>query len=177
MTNFSALAAARESCRSFSDRPVTDEQLRSLIRTAAIAPSACNSQPWQFIAVNGGELARAVAKSAQGMGMNKFTDQVPAFIAVAEEPANLLSRFGGKLKDQQFAQIDIGIAVAHLCLQAADIGLSTCILGWFNEKKLAELLGVPPSKRLRLLIAVGYAATDALRPKKRKPFDEIARFV
>ncbi len=177
MTNFSELAAARESCRKFADRTVSQEQLQRLIATAAIAPSACNSQPWQFFAVTSPELVKQVAKATQGMGMNQFTDQAPAFIVIAETEANLTARLGSKLKDQQFSQIDIGIATAHLCLQATDLGLSTCILGWFNEKTLKELLPIPADRRVRLVIAVGYAASETLRPKKRKAAEDIAVYL
>lgn len=177
MTTFAELAASRESCRNFSDRPVTADQLKALIETAAIAPSACNAQPWQFYAVSSSDLTAAVAKATQGMGMNKFTDRAPAFIVVAEAESNLTARLGAKLKDQQFSQIDIGIATAHLCLQATDLGLSTCILGWFNEAKFKELLEIPAERRVRLVIAVGYAASDALRPKTRKPHEDIARYL
>ena len=177
MTTFAELAASRESCRNFSDRPVTAEQLKNLIETAAIAPSACNAQPWQFYAVASPDLAAAVAKATQGMGMNKFTDRAPAFIVVVEAESNLTARLGATLKDQQFSQIEIGIATAHLCLQATDLGLSTCILGWFNEKTLKELLPIPADRRVRLVIAVGYAASETLRPKKRKAAEDSAVYL
>ena len=70
---------------------------------------------------------------------------------------------------------DIGIAVAHFTLCATSCGLSTCILGWFEEKKLAQLLGI--KNRIRLVIALGYAAeNDAIRPKKRKSLEELVDF-
>ena len=81
-----------------------------------------------------------------------------------------------KFKSQDFAAIDLGLATAHLCLAATEQGLSTCILGWLNEAKLKELLGIPASKRVRLVIAVGYAAADTLRPKQRKPLEDLVRY-
>ncbi|MBR5519977.1 MAG: nitroreductase family protein [Clostridia bacterium] len=174
MTDFATLVASRESCRDFADRSVTKEQLRNLIETAALAPSACNSQPWQFCAVTAPDLLPKIAKATQGMGMNKFTDKAPAFIVVVEGESNLTARLGGKLKDQQFSQIDLGIATAHLCLQATDLGLSTCILGWFNEKTLKDLLNIPEERRIRLVVAVGYAASETLRKKSRKPHEDVA---
>lgn len=104
--------------------------------------------------------------------MNKFTDNCPAFIVVVEEKANLKSRVGEIIKSQEFSSIDIGIATAHICLAATEQGLSSCIMGWLNEKKLKELLSIPKAKRIRLVIGIGYAANDQLRS-----IDEIARFI
>ena len=69
--------------------------------------------------------------------------------------------------------MDVGMAVENFCLQAADLGLGTCIMGWFNEKKVAGLLGIPRSKRVPLLISLGYPDAP-LRQKVRKPLEEIA---
>lgn len=74
--------------------------------------------------------------------------------------------------------MDIGIAAAHLCFAAMEEGLSTCIIGWFDEKRLRKVTGIPENKRIRLVIAVGYAdGADPLRPKKRKELSEIATFL
>ncbi len=174
---FTELVNRRESCRNFAPKPVENEKLRVMVETARLAPSACNSQPWNFLVVNNPELSRKLAKCTQGMGMNQFTDNCPAFIVVSEYKANLSAKLGGLVKEQQYAQIDIGIAAAHLCFAALEQGLSTCILGWFNEEKIKELFSLPKDKRIRLVVAVGYAENGQLRPKRRKDLDEIAAFL
>ena len=108
--------------------------------------------------------------------MNKFTSNCPAFAVVLETGANLISRLGGKVKDQQFAPLDVGISVAHFCLEATELGLSTCILGWLNEGKLKELFNIPKSERVRVVLAIGYAASDTCRTKQRKLIEDIAEF-
>lgn len=175
MSDFFKLIEKRESCRNFDTRPVSREALQSMVEAARLAPSACNSQPWHFTVVMG-EKAHALAKCTQEMGMNKFTNDAPAFIVVSEEKAKLSASIAGKVKDQQYAPIDIGLSTAHLCLAATSLGLSTCILGWFSEEKIKSLLGKDAGGRIRLVIAVGYAKTDALRPKKRKDIEEILSF-
>jgi nitroreductase len=72
--------------------------------------------------------------------------------------------------------IDIGIATAQFCLQATAEGLGTCILGWFQEKEVKRLLNIPKSKRLELIITIGYPATDDVRLKVRKDTDQILSF-
>lgn len=175
--DFLALAAQRESCRDFSGTPVELEKLNLCLEAARLAPSACNSQPWTMIIAQTPGKVEQAAKAAQEMGMNRFIGKAPVIAVVVEEKTNISSKFGGALKDQQYAQTDIGLAVAHFCLEATQQGLSTCIIGWFNEAQLKKDFDIPESKRVRLLIAVGYAANDRLREKKRRPVGEIARYV
>lgn len=175
--NYFDLINNRESCRDYAAKSVEKEKLVKCIEAARVAPSACNSQPWSFIVVNSLLVSPQVAKCLQDAGMNKFTDQCPAFIVVIEEKATLSARIGGLVKSQSYAPIDIGIVTAHICLAATAQGLSTCIMGWINEGKLKELLEIPQSKRIRLVIGVGYATSDTIREKKRKSIEEIAKFV
>ena len=171
---FFEMTEKRESCRGYDGaKAVTKEQLMKCVGAARLAPSACNSQPWSFAAVNGGEIGKKIAKATQTKGLNKFTCDCPAFIVVFEEEATLI----GGVKSQKYAEMDIGIAVAHLCYAALGQGLSTCILGWFDEKGLRELLDIPQNKRIRLVVCVGYSAGKPLRPKKRKETGEIVSFV
>lgn len=176
MTSFFDLIEKRESCRNFASTSVEKEKLEMCIKAARLSPSACNSQPWSFVVVESPDLSPKVAVCLQEMGMNKFASNCPAFVVVVEEKAKLSERVVQKFKSQDFASIDLGLATAHLCLAATEQGLSTCILGWLNEAKLKELLDIPASKRVRLVIAVGYAATDALRPKQRKPLKDLVRY-
>ena len=73
--------------------------------------------------------------------------------------------------------IDIGIAAEHFCLQAAEEGLGTCMLGWFNEKPIKQLLNIPQKKSIGLIISVGYTPEGyRLRDKTRKKFDKVVRY-
>lgn len=104
--------------------------------------------------------------------MNRFAAEAPVIVAVVLEKMNLLARFGSVLKDKEYSLLDVGIAVEHFCLQAAELGLGTCIMGWFDEKKAAKLLQVK-NRRIPLLISVGFS--DArLREKSRKSLDEMS---
>ena len=176
MQSFSDLANKRESCRSYINKPVEREKLEYIINTARLSPSACNSQPWHFTAVTG-TTARTAAKFLQYMGINKFTEKCPAFIIINEEKVKIISGPDGIPDDQHYAQIDIGIAAAHICYAALDAGLSTCIIGMFSEEELKNLLSISPEKRIRLVIAVGYASDKPLHIKSRKELQETATFI
>ncbi len=170
--NFSELIAKRQSERKYSTRKVEPEKIMQCIEAAHAAPSACNAQPWKFIVVDDVDLKNQIGEAAAGMGMNKFVPEAPVIVAVVLEKPNAISKIGSVLKNKDYTLMDIGIAVTHFCLQATDLGLGTCIVGWFNEKKVRKLLHVPSGKRIPLLISVGY--TDAeFRPKNRKNITDI----
>ena len=143
------------------------------LEAARLAPSACNSQPWHFIVVDDKDKIREMGEAAAGLGMNKFAAGVPVMIAVVLEKMNFTAKVGSMLKNKDYCMLDLGIAVEHFCLQAAEEGLGTCILGWFDEKKTARLLGVPKGKRIPLLITLGYPDCE-IRNKIRKPLEEIS---
>ncbi|MBQ4052080.1 MAG: nitroreductase family protein [Clostridia bacterium] len=170
--NFTEIALARQSCRKYDpDRPVEPQKLTAVLEAARLAPSACNSQPYRFTVCTG-PLAKQVAKATQGMGMNSFATQAPVLIVVSEEPYNRTAAVGAKMKGNDYRSIDIGIATAYLTAEATAQGLSTCILGWLDDKKLRELCAL--QHPVRLVITLGYAAPgDPLRPKKRKDYQEL----
>lgn len=178
MESLQALAFQRQSDRAFdASRVVEREKIERILEVARMAPSACNSQPWHFIVVDNPELKNKVADATSNriLGINHFTKQAPVHILVVEEKVNISSGFGGWLKNKGFALVDIGIVTAHICLAAEDEGLGSCILGWFNEGKIKELLKVPSGKRVLLDIVIGYSIQPD-RPKKRKETSEIVSY-
>lgn len=173
-----ALIGRRQSVRAYKNQPVEKDKLMRCIEAARLAPSACNAQPWKFIVVDNPAVKNSIADatSSKVLGMNHFTKQAPVHIVIVREKANFTSTVGQVLKDKEYPLIDIGIAAIQLCLQATAEGLGTCILGWFNEKKVKELLQIPRSKRVELIITVGYPASDEIRKKVRKDTSEILSF-
>ncbi len=175
--DFFKLITVRESCRNYTGEPVPRETLKKILNAARLAPSACNSQPWSFVVADTPDAVRHAVECVQDGGANKFTDKAPAFILIVEEHAQLSPRIADRLDSQHFAQIDLGLATAHLCLAAAEEGLGTCIMGLFSEEKAKAYFSIPSEKRVRLIISVGYSADSAPRAKSRKPLDELVRFV
>lgn len=175
MNSFLDLARQRQSDRAFdANRPVEPEKIARILEAAQLAPSACNAQPYRMIVVDEPELKNKVADttSSKVLGMNHFTKQAPIHIVIVEENPNFTSGIGGVVKDKHFPYIDIGIVAAHITLAAADEGLGSCILGWFDEKKLRSLLNIPARKRILLDVVIGYS-TQPLREKKRKNEDKV----
>lgn len=170
---FSELILKRQSDRIYAPQPVAREHILQCLEAARMAPSACNSQPWKFVVVDEPSLLKQVSDASVGLGMNKFTAQVPVLVAVVQENMNLSAKAGSLVKEKDYSMMDLGMAVENFCLQAAEIGLGTCIMGWFDEKRIKEILGVPRSRRVQLLISLGHPAGQT-RVKSRKPLEEIS---
>ena len=177
--DFLQLINQRQSDRQYIDKPVDREIINKCIEAARLAPSASNSQPWKFIVIDDLEIKNKVAKKTFGplKSFNKFVPQAPVIIAIVLEKPKLTTELGGRLKNKEFPLIDIGIAAEHICLQAAEEGVGSCMLGWFDEKAVKTLLDVPKKKDIPLLITLGYTPTDYKHRKKiRKKKDDVIKY-
>ena len=173
--NFTEIANARQSCRAYDNtRPVEDEKLNAILEAARLSPSACNGQPYHFTVCRG-ETAKEVALACRGLGMNKFAVDSPVLIVVSEKPYVKSAAMGARVKNNDYRSIDIGIATAYLTAEAAAQGLSTCILGWFDNDRLTQLCDLDAPARL--VITLGYAAEgEKLRNKVRKNLDDLVSY-
>lgn len=155
---FQELIIQRQSVRKYQSKPVEEEKLRLCLEAARLAPSASNSQPWTFVVVNDSQLLKQLAPLTSGpiKTFNLFVDQAPVVVAMVLEKPKLLTEMGGRLKKKEFPLMDIGIAAEHFCLQATELDLGTCMLGWFDEAGVKKLLHIPKNKTLALLITLGY---------------------
>ena len=173
--DFLEIANARQSTRAYDEtRPVEDEKLNAVLEAARLSPSACNGQPYH-LTVCTGDTAKEVAMACRGLGMNKFATQAPICIVISEMPYVKSAAMGAKVKNNDYRSIDIGIATAYLTAEAAAQGLSTCILGWFDNEKICKLCDL--EHPARLVITLGYATEDEkLRPKKRKDLTELVSY-
>ncbi len=171
------LIKSRQSDRKYSERPLEKEKIERLLEAGRMAPSACNAQPWKFIVIDEPSIRDRVARASSSklIGMNTFVSQAPVIIAIVREKPNLTSKIGAALKDKDYSHIDIGIAAGNICLQAEAEGIGSCILGWFDEPELKKILNIPRSKRVELLISLGYSLSEK-REKRRKPSEEIVSY-
>ena len=149
------------------------------LEAARLAPSACNSQPWKFIVVDDVELKDKLCQAAfNGIyRISSFCKTAPVIVAIVSEKSKFWARVGGRIRDIRYYLIDIGIAGEHFVLQAEELGLGTCWIGWFDEAAVKTLLNIPPQKRVDVLIALGYHDRENLSPGHgREPMDRIASF-
>jgi len=171
------LILRRQSDRKYSDTPIEKEKLERIVEAGRLSPSACNGQPWKFIVVNDRELIKSVADAAtfKLTGMNSFAGQAAAIVVIVRENPNFSSKLGGAVKSKDYSFYDIGIATENICLQATAEGIGSCILGWFDEKLVKSLLQIPGSKRIALIVTLGYSLSEN-RAKRRKDKEAVISY-
>ncbi len=169
----------RKSVRNFLDRPVEREKIMMCLEVARLAPSASNSQPWRFIVVDDRQLKDKLCEAAfSGIYfINAFCKMAPVIVVVISEKSKFLTRIGEMFRGTKYYLIDIGIASEHFVLQAEELGLGTCWIGWFNERAVKSILNIPQQKKIDILIAVGYYNREKLGTEHgRESMDKIASF-
>ncbi len=154
----------RCSVRKFVDKPVEKEKLVRVLEAARIAPSACNNQPWHFVVVQDDELRKAVSP--------EWRDTAPAIIVICGDHNSAWHRGDGK----DHCDIDAAIAIDHMTLMAAELGLGTCWVCSFDSVGCHKALGLPEHMEAIALLPIGYPdeSSDPNRhDTERKPFDSI----
>ncbi|MDP8266621.1 MAG: nitroreductase family protein [Candidatus Aceula meridiana] len=176
MISFLDLCKKRNSCRKYSDRSVPDEAIARCLEAARLAPSTCNSQPWRFIVVKDHKLSKEFAQKAFGgvYSMNAFAKAAPVQVVIVTERSMYAAHLAGNFRGVQYSLIDLGIAGEHFCLQAAEEGLGTCWLGWFDQKVTKKVLGLSKNDRVDIIISLGYPQEDNIKEKKRKNLDDMS---
>ena len=176
--SFLDLVKSRRSIRTYDKRAIDKKDLELCIEAGRYAPSACNSQPWKFIIIDDAAKKKMIATCVfSGLySMNSFANDAAAFIALVSEEMKFPAWAGGVFRHTDFKRIDIGIACEHLVLQAQELGIGTCILGWFNEKRLKKILSVPLSKKIELVISLGYPLPAKIPGKHLKDKNEVISF-
>ena len=162
--NFLDLVKQRYSCRSYQNKSVEQEKLDYVMDCARLAPSAVNKQPWLF---------RIVSDDASKAKLQECYDRdwfktAPMYIICSILHDEEWIRYDGK----HHGNIDIAVAVEHLCLAATEQGLATCWVCNFNVEKCKKNFDIPADEDPTVLIPIGYAA-DQPTEKKRKPISEI----
>ena len=164
---FSELIERRYSVRAYKSSPVEDEKLDRVLQAARLAPTAANRQPFQFIVIH---TAGREAELKRIYGRDWFV-QAPLVICACGIPTQGWVRRDGK----SYNDVDVAIAMDHLILAAADVGLGTCWIGAFDPDAAREVLGLPDDVEPIVFTPLGYPA-DQAGPKKRRALSELVRY-
>lgn len=161
---FSEVVAKRHACRAYEPRNVEKELLYKIVGEAMNAPSAKNTQPWEFYVTYEAEENAKIRECLQDGGKHAFLNGAAAFIAIFEDtPDNIACE---KYGNDRFVKYDVGEVAAYLTLCAKNAGLDSCVIGWINEEQLQRNTGV--NKPCSMVIAFGYAADGQAAPKKHR---------
>ena len=159
--------AARYSARSYKADAVEDEKLAQVLEAARLAPTASNRQPFRLIVLRTAgreeELRRIYSRP--------WFTMPPYVLGMIAVPAEAWRRMDGKLYDE----VDATIAMDHVVLAAAALGLGTCWVAAFDPAATRDVLGLPDDVEPIAFTPLGYAA-DAPGQKKRRPLDELVKY-
>jgi nitroreductase len=178
LTPFQTLVRSRRSVRRYLEKPVEREKILACVEAARLAPSASNVQPWRFLVIDDPDLKDKLAKEVfSGIySVSRWAAEAPVLIVILGRLDFIANRLGRQLQGIQYYLIDIGIAGEHIVLQAEELGLGTCWIGWFHPRKLRKFLKIPRKYKIVSLLAMGYYEKKTSRERERKPLEEIAWF-
>ena len=164
--NFLELVKNRYSCRAYKPFEVEREKLDYILECVRHAPSAVNKQPWRFHVVGREEDKDRL----QQCYSRDWFKTAPLYVIASILHDEEWVRADGK----RHGDIDIAIAVEHLCLAATEQGLGTCWVCNFDAVLCKRLFNLPANEEPAVIIPIGYAA-DEPKEKKRKPIEDIIR--
>jgi len=141
----------RSSVRTYLNREVENDKINYVLECARLAPSWVNKQCWRFIVVKNKETIKKLSKTTI---INRWLKNVPCIIVACGDPKK-----SGINHGIEYFTVDVAIAMEHLILAATDLGLGTCWIGGFNEKKVKETLRIPNRIRVVALTPLGYASS------------------
>lgn len=164
--DFLELVKRRYSCRNYQPTSIEKEKLDYIIECVRFAPSAVNKQPWAFRIISNKEEKEKLRQCYD----REWFATAPTYIMASILHDEEWVRADGK----HHGNIDIAIAVEHLCLAAAEQGLGTCWVCNFDVERCTQLFNIPSNEEVAVLIPIGYAADEA-KEKKRKDLKDILR--
>ena len=132
--------------RKYKAIPVTDDDIKTVLEAARLAPSWGNKQCWQYIVITDQNTKNKLVGEGR-----EWISKAPVIIAACADPSK-----SGHKPGMDYYMLDIGISLEHLVLVATDLGMGTCWIGTFDEKRAKEAMGVPDEIRVVAYTPLGY---------------------
>lgn len=168
---FTDVIEKRYSCKNYSARKVEDEKLTAILNAGRVAPTAKNFQEQRIYVVRSEEgLAKIDAATPCRYG-------APICLVVAYDRSNMFTYPGGK---HTSGAEDAAIVATHMLLAAANAGVDSCWINFFDPEKLAAELGLPENEEVLMLMDLGYAAEGAgplANHGLRKPLEKTVAYL
>lgn len=169
MNAFIDLVRRRRSIRRYKPDPIPSEMIEACIDATRYAPTACNRQSWKFIIAEGILKDRLVDKALGGVVVpNRWVKTAPVIAVIAMDLDAVVHRMAGGIKKIRYHMVDAGIAGEHFVLQATELGLGTCWIGWFNKRAVKRILDLPAGWDVPAMIALGFPDEEPGEKKRRE---------
>ena len=169
---FLDLVKKRCSIRDYdTNKPIEGEKLDYVLEAARLAPSACNLQPWYMVVITSEEEKEKICACYARDWMKTAS----TFILICGDRRASWKR-ASDAKDH--VDVDVAIAIEHICLAAAEQDLGTCWVCNFDTVLCTRAFGLPEGVEPVAILPIGYPANKeafATAKKSRKPMDEIVK--
>ena len=150
---FQELARERYSVRNFLDTPIEAEKMSLILEAGRVAPTACNFQPQRIY------VAKSAASRAKLAQVCRCTFGAPVILVVCYDRER---DWKNKLMPgYESGETDAAIVCTHMMLQAFELGIGSCWVGYFNADAVKEALGLPENITVSALLPMGYPAENA----------------
>lgn len=150
---FQELAHARYSVRSFKNQPIEEEKMNLILEAGRIAPTACNNQPQKIYVAKSEESRKKLASVC------RCTFDAPVILVVCYDRTR---DWKNKLMPgYESGETDAAIVCTHMMLQAFELGIGSCWVGYFNAQAVSEVLDLPENITVSALLPMGYPADKA----------------
>lgn len=178
MKTFRELVETRVSCRAYRPDPVPRELVEQILEAARLAPSACNRQPWRFAVATAAATRRRLVEEGflPGLGM-KWAAEAPVLLVMGMAKSFITHTLAPAVSGVEYPLLDLGIAGEHAVLQATELGLGSCWIGWINPKAVRKIVGWPASIVPQAIITIGWPAVPPVRPRVRMSPSEMTTFL
>ncbi len=166
--DFKTLAGSRYSVRAYQPDPVEAEKLQQILEVVQSAPTAANRQPIRLVVIH----TEGREDELRQIYHRSWFTEAPLIICVcAVHKEGWVRSSDGK----NYTLVDVAIAMDHLTLAAADLGLGTCWVANFNPQSARQILCLPEGVEPVIFTPLGYPA-DQPEPKERKPLEELVHY-
>ena len=179
----------RRSIREYSEKEIPVEYLNTILESARLAPSATNAQDWFFYVVKNKEAREKIAASEPFLA-NQFLRKAPVVIVGCVRNLGLVGAATGVVMkavgvhNGNWGDVDVSIALEHMVLTATDLGIGSCWIGMFDEKRIGRLLDTPDDLRIVALLTLGYPAASSseesiggVKSSLRVKLEEISKII
>ncbi len=168
-TCLDAVIMKRRSVRAYDAKEVSMRILKEVIASSRYAPSACNTQPWRFIVVTDKDKVGSLYRAALGgVVSNKWAKSAPVWIIACAQKSVLVHNVAARFRRIAYHYLDMGAAIEHILLKAAECGLGTCWIGWFNRRAVRRILKIPRDIEIVSVITVGYGTKETQQDERQR---------
>ncbi len=157
----------RYSVRAYKPDLVEDHKLLAVLNAARMAPTANNRQPFRIIVMH----TEGRAEDLRTIYAKNWFVQAPLILCLCGLQAEAWVRKDGR----QYLFVDVALAMDHIILTAASLGLGTCVIAAFNETNARKVLELPDDVEPILFTPLGYPA-DSPSTKERKELSDLVRY-